>query len=124
MLFRSGSHDGTIKLWQVKQKQLCATLTHGGWVKAISFRTCPTTAQLQLVSGSHNGTIKLWDVNSRNCIQTLSSPKPYSQMNITGVTGVSELEKETLIALGAIATNVSTMDNVVYLRQFQSRKSM
>ena len=123
-LLASGSHDGTIKLWQVKQKQLCATLTHGGWVKAISFRTCPTTAQLQLVSGSQNGTIKLWDVDSKNCIKTLSSPKPYSQMNITGVTGVSEQEKETLITLGAIATNISTIDNVVYLRQFRGRKSI
>ena len=122
-LLASGSHDGTIKLWQVKQKQLYATLTHGGWVRAIAFRTCPTTDKLQLVSGSQNGTIKLWDVNSKNLIKTLSSPQPYSQTNITGVTGVSALEKETLMALGAIATNISTIDNVVYLR-FQSRKSI
>lgn len=59
-ILASGSHDGTIK-WQVGQKAI-STLTHGGWVRAIAFRTCPNTDQLQLVSSSADGTIKLWDV--------------------------------------------------------------
>ena len=116
-LLASGSHDGTIKLWQVGQKQAFATFTHGGWVRAIAFRICPTTGQLQLVSGSQDGTIKLWNINTQSCIKTLSPPQPYSQMNITGVTGLSEPERETLMALGAIETNISTMDNVVFLKQ-------
>ena len=123
-ILASGSHDGTIRLWHQNQKHALATLEHGGWVRAIAFRTCPTTGQLQLVSGSQNGTIKLWDINSQSCIKTLCSPQPYSQMNITGVTGLSKPERETLIALGAVETNVSALDNIVYLRQFQSMKSI
>ena len=115
-ILASGSHDGTIKLWQVDRKQAIATFTHGGWVRAIAFRICSTTGELQLVSGSRDGTIKLWDINSRSCLKTFKPPQPYSQMNITGVTGLSKLEKETLIALGAIETNISAIDNVVYLR--------
>ncbi len=117
-LLASSSHDGTIKLWDVTQQQAIVTLVHGGWVRAIAFRICTTTKQLQLVSGSNNGTIKIWDISSRKCIKTLNSPQPYSQMNITGVTGLTELERETLIALGAVEANVSTKDNVIYLRQF------
>lgn len=113
----SGSHDGTIKLWRVGQ-QAIRTLVHGGWVRAITFKTCPTVQQL-LVSGSGDGTIKLWNVDTGNCIKTLTPPLPYSQMNITGATGLSESERATLKTLGAVETNVSTMDNVVYLKQFQ-----
>ena len=113
----SGSHDGTIKLWQVDRQQSLLTFKHGGWIKAIAFRTCLTTGQLQLVSGSQNGTIKLWNVNSASWIKTLSPPKPYTEMNITRVTGLSEPERETLIALGAVETDISTMDNVVFFKQ-------
>ena len=121
-LLASGSHDGTIKLWQTGKA--IATLVHGGWVRAIAFRTCSTTKQLQLVSGSGDGTIKLWDVNTRSCLKTLYPPQPYSQMNITGVTGLNESERATLKALGAVETNVAALDNVVYLKQFQTRKSV
>lgn len=114
-LLASGSHDGTIKLWQTGRA--IATLVHGGWVRAISFRTCPTTKQLQLVSGSGDGTIKLWNVNTRSCLKTLCPPQPYSQMDITGVTGLNESERATLKALGAVETDVAALDNVVYLYQ-------
>ena len=117
-LLASGSHDGTIKLWDVTQQQAIVTLVHGGWVRAIAFRICTTTKQLQLISGSSNGMIKIWDISSRKCLKILAPPQPYSQMNITGVTGLTELERETLIALGAVEANVSTKDNVIYLRQF------
>ncbi|MEO0835645.1 MAG: hypothetical protein AAFY16_06585 [Cyanobacteria bacterium J06642_3] len=124
LILASAGADYKIKLWQSNQKQAGATFEHGGWVRAIAFITCPITSQLQLVSGSQNGTIKLWDINSRSCIKTFNPPRAYSQMNITGVTGLSESEKATLIALGAIETDVLAKDNVVYLRQFLSKKSI
>ncbi len=56
-----------------------------------------------LASGSQDETIKLWDVDTGECLKTLRATRPYEGMNITGVTGLTEAQKATLKALGAIA---------------------
>ena len=55
-----------------------------------------------LVSGSFDETIKIWDFNTGECLKTLRSERPYENMNITGVTGLTGVEKATLKALGAV----------------------
>jgi WD40 repeat protein len=61
-----------------------------------------------LASASHDETIKLWDVvsqaaaGSEACLSTLRAPGPYIGMSISGVTGITEGQKATLIALGAV----------------------
>ncbi len=55
-----------------------------------------------IASGSEDGTIKLWDVQTGECLNTLTTPRPYEGMNITGVTGLTEAQKNTLKALGAV----------------------
>ncbi|NEQ79972.1 MAG: hypothetical protein F6K26_06825 [Moorea sp. SIO2I5] len=57
-----------------------------------------------LVSGSLDETIKIWDIQTGKCIKTLSN-KPYTNMNITGIQGLTDVEKATLKALGAVETN-------------------
>jgi len=57
-----------------------------------------------LASGSWDQTIKLWDFNTGECLKTLIN-KPYAEMNITGVKGLTEAEKATLKALGAVEDN-------------------
>ena len=54
-----------------------------------------------LASSSGDATIKLWDVNTSECLKTLAD-RPYEGMNIMGVTGLTEAEKATLKALGAV----------------------
>jgi WD40 repeat protein len=54
-----------------------------------------------LASCSSDETIKLWDVKTGECLKTLTD-RPYEGMNITGVTGLTEAEKATLKALGAV----------------------
>jgi hypothetical protein len=41
-------------------------------------------------------------VNTRECLKTIRADRPYERMNITGVTGLTEAQKATLKALGAI----------------------
>jgi WD40 repeat protein len=55
-----------------------------------------------LASGSEDGTIKLWHTETGECLTTLIPDRPYEGMNITGVKGLTEAEKGTLKALGAI----------------------
>jgi WD40 repeat protein len=55
-----------------------------------------------LASGSHDGTVKIWEARAGICLKTLCCHRPYEGMDITGVTGLTEVQKTTLKALGAI----------------------
>ena len=57
-----------------------------------------------LASGSADATIRLWNVKTGECLKMLRAERPYEGMNITGVTGLTEAQKETLFTLGATAT--------------------
>ncbi|MEM9090845.1 MAG: NB-ARC domain-containing protein [Cyanobacteria bacterium P01_F01_bin.53] len=68
-LMASGSHDQTIKLWNIGTGQCLKTLRgHTNWVQVVVFSPCGS----YLASGSYDKTIRLWDVHSGNCLQTLS----------------------------------------------------
>ncbi|MBD2100197.1 NB-ARC domain-containing protein [Leptolyngbya sp. FACHB-261] len=55
-----------------------------------------------LVSGSHNGALKLWNSQTGQCLKVLNPERPYTGMNITGVTGLTALQKAALKTLGAV----------------------
>lgn len=55
-----------------------------------------------LASGSADESIKLWEVQTGACLKTLRLPRPYEGMNISGVTGLTETQKASLRALGAV----------------------
>jgi len=95
----SGGGDHPIRLLDSESGELYS-LWHGHThtIEALSFRP---DGQL-LASASWDETIRLWDVSSGTCLQTLRTPGPYSGMNISGVTGISEAQKAALKALGAL----------------------
>jgi predicted NACHT family NTPase len=98
-ILASSGHDRTIKLWNVETGDCFRTLEgHSNWVVSITFKP---DGQV-LTSGSEDGTIRLWDVQNNTCLQVLRPKRPYEGMNITGVKGLTEAEKATLKALGAI----------------------
>jgi WD40 repeat protein len=68
-------------------------------VRSVAFIS---NGQLLLASGGLEGTIKLWDVHSGKCFRTLSSDRLYERMNITDVTGLTDAQKATFKALGAV----------------------
>jgi len=98
-LAASSSFDGTVKLWEVETGQLQATLQgHAGGVPGVALRE---DGRL-LASGSFDGTVKLWEVMSGACLRTLRGDRRYERLDITALTGVTEAQKATLRALGAI----------------------
>jgi WD40 repeat protein len=96
----SCSHDQTIKIWDKNTGECLNTLEghHNAWIWAIQLHNDGRT----LISGSHDETIKLWNIETGKCIETWQVPRPYEGMNITGVTGITEMQKSTLKTLGAI----------------------
>ncbi|MBE9159891.1 pentapeptide repeat-containing protein [Nodosilinea sp. LEGE 06152] len=95
----SGGDDQTIRLWDLQTGHCLHILDeHSGWVRSVIFSS---DGQI-LFSGSNDRTIKLWDVKTGRCISTLMSDRLYEGMNIQGAKGLTNAQKATLKALGAI----------------------
>jgi WD40 repeat protein len=98
-LLVSGSDDQTVRLWNLQTGE-CLHVKHGhvSWVRSVIF-----SADGQIVfSGSDDRTIKLWDVATGRCIKTVRGDRLYEGMNIQGATGLTNAQKTTLKALGAL----------------------
>jgi WD40 repeat protein len=59
-----------------------------------------------LASCGDDGAIRIWDLCSGGLapplLQTLRRDRPYERLNITGIRGLTEAQKATLQALGAM----------------------
>ena len=98
-LLASCDCDNLVCLWEVASGRLLHRLEeHTNWVRAIAF----SPDSRQIASGSDDGSVKFWDVATGRCLQTTLIDSPYTGMNITGVTGISDAQKAALQALGAI----------------------
>ncbi|WP_354636019.1 TIR domain-containing protein [Planktothricoides raciborskii] len=59
----SGSHDGTIRLWDIQSKSELAVFKNDeSDVNSVAF----SPDGRRIVSGSHDGTIRLWDIQSKS----------------------------------------------------------
>lgn len=95
----TGSQDHTIRIWDINTGEtLHRFVGHTSWVQSVVWNPDGTL----LASGSSDETIKLWNVETGQCTQTMRNDRPYEGMNITGVTGITEAQKTTLKALGAV----------------------
>ncbi|MEG4487710.1 WD40 domain-containing protein [Microcoleus sp. D2_18a_B4] len=95
----SASVDGTVRIWDIRTGQCLKILQgHTSRINSVAFSSNGKI----IAACSRDGTIILWDVETGECLKILKSERPYENMNITGVTGLTEVEKVTLKALGAV----------------------
>jgi WD40 repeat protein len=95
----SGVYERAIHLWKRGDGQLLQVFQHhASWVWSVAF----SPQGRILASGSSDETIALWDVESGEYLKTLRRDRPYEGTNIVGVTGITDAQKATLKALGAI----------------------
>ncbi|MGH7453161.1 MAG: WD40 repeat domain-containing protein, partial [bacterium] len=98
-IIATGSNDQTVRLWDVSTGECYKTLLgHTTRIRSVAFSFDGST----IASGSDDQTIKLWNIQTGECLKTLRADRPYERMNITGVKGLTEAQKATLKALGAI----------------------
>ncbi|MDR9895756.1 NB-ARC domain-containing protein [Aetokthonos hydrillicola Thurmond2011] len=99
-LLATGSGDQTVKLWQVATGNCLDPLTRGHTQPIRSVAFSPDGRLL--ASGGEDENIQLWDVNKCSRLRLLKSDRPYEGMEITGITGLTDAEKASLKALGAV----------------------
>ena len=99
----SASTDTTIKLWDLSNNTLTATLTgHTHWVRALV--PYVKNGVQMLASGSMDNTIKLWNLSNNTNVQTLSGVGPLV---------VYEKDNKTILVCGSD-------DNTIKLRDLEN----
>jgi WD40 repeat protein len=103
-ILASAGCDSTIKLWDTNTGECLATIqATDNWVMAIAWSPDGHT----LVSADGTGILKLWNLATKQCWKTLKTKRLYEGMNLTQVTGLTEAQKATLIALGGFIESSS-----------------
>jgi WD40 repeat protein len=98
-LLISGGSDGRLCWWDLPSGA-CVRVreAHQGIVQAL--KASPDGHRL--ASCGNDGTITLWDLESGNQVDTLRRDRPYERLDITGAQGLTEAQRDTLRALGAV----------------------
>ncbi|MEO1146739.1 MAG: NB-ARC domain-containing protein [Cyanobacteria bacterium J06638_22] len=97
----TASQDSTARLWN-RRTGACSRVLEGHSNGVRSVRWHPEGQWL--VTGSLDETLKLWNPQTGECFKTLRAKRPYEGLNITGITGLTQSQKATLHALGAVET--------------------
>jgi WD40 repeat protein len=95
----SGASDFTINVWSMETGLCTDTLTgHQGWVWSVAVSGCGRF----LASASEDETIRRWDVADGRILSTYRAHRPYEDMRIAGIEGLTKAQMNTLKTLGAI----------------------
>jgi WD40 repeat protein len=95
----SGGEDAVIYLWDLRTGTCGHRLS--GHTQIIWSLIWSPDGQ-RLISGSEDGTIRVWQPETGDCVQVLRSDRPYEGMNIANATGLTDTQRATLKALGAV----------------------
>ena len=88
-----------LRWWDVESGE-CVSMqaAHQGAIR--SLKVSPDGRRL--ASCGDDGAIMIWDLESFEHVRTLRHDRPYERLNITGIRGLTEAQKASLQALGAI----------------------
>ena len=95
----SGGGDGMLRWWDLQHGE-CVRVrkAHQGAVQ--SLKSSPDGQRL--ASCGDDGAINIWELESGEHLRTLRRDRPYERLDITGIRDVTQAQKASLRALGAI----------------------
>jgi WD40 repeat protein len=97
-LVTAGS-DGILRWWNPQTGEcLLSRQGHQGPVQSLR----PSPDGRLLASCGDDGAIQIWRLDSGEHVETLRRDRPYERLDITGIKGLSELQKLTLKMMGAV----------------------
>jgi WD40 repeat protein/transcriptional regulator with XRE-family HTH domain len=111
-LLASGGFDGTVRLWLLAPssageadvgRYLTTFEGHTGAVSGVGF----SVDGRLVASGGYDGTLRLWEAQGGACLRVLRPERHYERMDITGLTGITNAQRQALLALGAIEDEAS-----------------
>ena len=94
-----------LRWWEV-HTGACVRVQKGHQGAIRSLKVSPDGGQM--ASCGDDGAIMLWDLESGEHLRTLRRDRPYERLDITGIRGLTEAQKATLRALGAIELSPPT----------------
>ena len=95
----SASIDGTLRWWDVESGECLHTREgHQGWISSLAI----SSNGEMLASCGHDGVTHLWEMSSAGRVSTLRGDRPYERLSLGETTGLTQAQKTTLRALGAI----------------------
>jgi WD40 repeat protein len=94
-----GARDGTVYLWRVSDGSLVQVQKkHTARIWSLSYDSVTDT----LATASEDESIWLWRGKSLEPLHRITIAKPYEGMKIGGAIGLTDAQRDTLVALGAI----------------------
>jgi WD40 repeat protein/DNA-binding SARP family transcriptional activator len=117
-----GGSGTVVQIWDVTTGECITHLQgHTSSLWAVAWRPSG-----QLLASSSDDDIRIWQVDQGECLHILRADRPYEGMNITGATGLTEAQKATLKALGAVEEdgvdyNLNSCSSIACVTERRSR---
>jgi WD40 repeat protein len=104
-LVASGGFDGTIPVWDAEGRLPLATLQ--GHTSAVLAEALSGDGRL-VASGGDDGAVPVWEASSGALRSVLRVERRFEALDITGLTGITDAQRRTMLTLGAIEGRAQT----------------
>ena len=104
-LVASGASTERVRLWELIGRRERSATRHAHRACRRGDRRGAQCGRAARASGGDDGLVRLWDTSSGVLQHALRADRRYQGVDITGLTGVTEAQRQALFVLGAVERN-------------------